>query len=203
MRGQVFIDDHKLHKHGCLPIYRQVGNLDPIAAGDTLFLVCRVMRGVGLISLGSEVKDSVSASVSVEFMGLKKNSKVISNTTAPVWDDEVFFKVSREWLGQQKRSIIFDDWAPELKLARLSLNVWDSDENMTSPLGYTSVSMEDIYYNRSPTNIVSFASRGRLEERFVWKVMAPLRSPFAQVAPGTLSDSAGLCLGHTERTHNT
>jgi hypothetical protein len=134
------------------------------------------------VTLGKEVKETVSATVSVEFLGLKKHSRIVNNSSAPMWDDEIYFKLDPNHMHRQKRanpSEKFEEWRDVLQNSIIHINLWDHDNNMTSPLGYTSVKMRRVFYGREPAKIISFASGGRKANRYILRKIDPLQTHFA------------------------
>jgi hypothetical protein len=169
-----------------VPRHRQQGSVDPARRSALLnfaqsrdhatFLVVKVIRAKGLSSVDN-FKEMLNPCVAVEWLGIQKRTKTITNSVSPYWDYDVFFKM-RDEHGTPRR---FEDFPEQARNSKITLSIWDEEDLSRSILGFAEVDFRTIYEKREEKAIVTFSSDAKVHH-LVYETKLPLEVPFTQVA---------------------
>ncbi len=160
-----------------MPQYRQVGNIDPAKAeglfkekSDTTYLVLRIMRAKSLaIPYADEFKEVLNPSVTVEWMGIKKSTRVVRSSNDPYWDDEIYFKIPDKRCPTGKMPRKFEEFPADMRKSIVTVSLWDNDGFAKTCLGYCESTFDDMYFKRKQGSVVCFASNGKpVEKYWMW-----------------------------------
>jgi len=167
------------------PLYRQQGNVGrptgpnkffQLAKNDT-YMVVKIIRAKGLQSL-DEYKEQLNPSVTVEWAGVRKVTRVIDGNTEPFWDEDIYFKIP-DMLDEHPRAI--EDFGPVARASNLVLSVWDNDTLSVSPLGYSEIDFDTLYQLRDEHRLQDPNKNGKTVRRWVYKGRAALKPPSERV----------------------